>query len=126
MPEAQEGCGAVGVEDVPEGEGVVPLQDPDVVVAGVEDLEDVRIDQHVAEKGEIKALRQRIDQPGPLPGLDLEEAELFPEVAEGIVFRIEGDDRGGADRLFGLRKLCRRVDERPGFFHDTPNSFAPV
>jgi len=96
LPKTQERCGAVGIEDIPEGKGVVPLQDPDVVVAGVEDLKDVRIDQDVAEKGEVKS-GQWIDQPGPLPRLDLEEAELVPEVAEGVVLRIEGDDRRGAD-----------------------------
>ena len=76
-----------------------------------------RIDQDVAEKGEVQARRQRIDQPCPLFRLDLEEAELLPEVAEGVVLGIERDDRRGADRLFGLGEFCGRIDEGPAVFH---------
>ncbi len=116
LPAAQERGGAVGVEDVPEGEAVIPLQDADVVVAGVEDLEDRRVVQDLAQEGEVEA-GQGIDKPGLFPGLDLDEAELVAEVAKGIVLRVEGDDPGRADRFFGLCQLRWRIDERPAVFH---------
>jgi hypothetical protein len=93
MPETQHGCGAVGVEDVPEGEVVIPLQDADVVVSGMKDLQNTRTAQNLPKESEIEMVRQRIDQPGLLSRLDLEKTELVPKKTEGVVFRVEGDDR---------------------------------
>ena len=111
----------MGVEDIPESEGVIPLQDTDVVVTGVKDLEDRRIVQDLAEKGKVEA-GQGIDQPCLFACLDLDEAELVPEAAEGIVLRIESDDPGRADRFFRLSQLRRRIDERPAVFHKITHS----
>jgi len=65
MVVSQQGGGAVGVENAPEGEPVVPLENPQVVVAGVGHLHDRRVRKKTPQSGQIQA-RERIDEVGAL------------------------------------------------------------
>ena len=84
--------GPVGVEDVVEFKTVIAVQDPDVVVAGVDDLDLVRVRERPAEKRQVNARLEGIDQVDALFRADLQQTELLPEIPERVVLRVDGDD----------------------------------
>jgi len=113
----QQGGRPVSVEHVGKLEPVIPVQDPDVVVAGVDDLDLVGIGENPAEKGQVHGRVKGVDEVDALLRPDLQQAELLPEIAERIVLRVDGDHRGALDIIPDFRKFLFGVHPQPLALH---------
>ena len=78
------------VEQRREPEAVVPLEDQDVVLPVVEDLDPLRIGEHLPQGADVD-LRQRIEQVVDPSRGELDQADLLAVVEEGVRLGVDRD-----------------------------------
>ncbi len=106
----------MGVKKVAKFKAVIALQDPDVVVPRVGNLEQVGIGKVRPEETKINAV-EGIKNVGPLCRPDLNQAEFRAEIVEGIIFRIQGDQRRALQIVLRLFHLGVAVHPQPRMIH---------
>jgi hypothetical protein len=91
----------MGIKNIFEFKAIVSFQNSNIIVSGVHNLEYHRISEDFTQKGKTQAV-EGIEEVRPSFCLYLNETENFPKIPEGIIFRINTDDRRGADIFFRL------------------------
>ena len=102
-----------GVEDVPEGEGILLLELDDVVLAGMKNLHAACIGEEIAHDGKVD-VALRIDHPAPVPDGQLDQADPRGVGEVAVLLRVHGEFRRArylADHGF---EISLRFDEFVG------------
>ena len=104
----------VRIEDRGEVEGVLALEERDVVLGGVQDLLDRGVREERPERGEV-AEGERVDQAdGPARVGDLEEADLLVIVVEAVGLGVDRERGGAFERAGEVAQLVGRADPADG------------